>query len=46
MPKINLLPKFKDISKVEEMIPKNEEKITFSEKFPEAEEAIQDKEMD
>ena len=40
MPKINLLLKVEEISGVEEIIPKNEEKITFSEKlntlFPEA----------
>ena len=51
MPKINLLPKVEEISEVEEIIPKNEEKITFSDQlnrlFPAAEELIrQDHEIE
>lgn len=45
LPKINLLPKVELILEIEELIPKNEEKRTFSEKlnklFPEAGESIQ-----
>ena len=45
LPKINLLPKVELTSEVEELIPSNAEKITFSEKlnksFPEAGESIQ-----
>ena len=44
MPKVSLLPKVEEVLEVEEIILKNEEKITSSEilkmLFPEAEEAI------